>query len=107
MSCKKHIRLSGERYAYNAPIQSGAVDCMKAAMPKAKGICDEFRASGFFAEPLLQFHDALYFEVSDGIVEDFCQLLKIEMESAVDFEIEIPVEVEVGKTWGTMKKRKM
>ena len=102
----KWIAAEGARFAYNAPIQGGAGDVIKSAMPDAKALCDGYRAMGFFAEPLLQYYDALYFEIAEEILGDFAAQVKIIMESCVEFVIPITVEVEAGKTWGTMEKIK-
>jgi DNA polymerase-1 len=98
-------RAEGVRYAANAPIQSGAVDIMKAAMIGTRKIYkEESERMGMIFNPLLQFHDALIFEVSEWAVEFVARVLKSAMEQVVCLDVPVVVEAEAGKNWGEMKK---
>ena len=61
------------------------------------------------AFPILQIYDQILYEVKDDIIPEFIALMKKEMERTWDFygkEVSFPVDIEVGKTWGTLEEYK-
>ena len=112
-SPNKWLRLEAERQAGNAPIQMGAQGVIKQAMWElSKGVYDvqEDLVAGVYKAlgvlPLIQIHDDLVWEVPDGVLELSAAILSDIMESVKppEFQLELNVDVKVGKRWGTLKK---
>ena len=56
-----------------------------------------------------QVHDALLFEVKDSAVKGFVKLIKKHMEKKFkigEYTVQFPVDIEIGASWGTLKKIK-
>ena len=89
-------RQFGERIAMNSPIQGTAADIMKIAMIRVEErlVRERLRSS-----LILQIHDELLIEAYLDEKEYVKQLLKEEMEGAVDFKVSLPAEVSEGKDW--------
>lgn len=90
------VRAHAERNAVNAPIQGSAADVVKVAMIK---IDKELEAQNLQTKMLLQVHDELLFEAPIEEVEAATKLIKKEMESAIETQVPLLVEVGVGKNW--------
>ncbi|MEA2331957.1 MAG: polymerase [Thermoleophilaceae bacterium] len=84
-------RSLGERLAVNMVIQGTAADIIKVAMVRAR---DELRAAGLDTRLVLQIHDELLFEGPEDEVERATEIVRREMANA--FEIDPPLEVDVG-----------
>ncbi len=91
-----NLRAFGKRVAMNAPIQGAAADIMKLAMIK---VHDAIRASGIDAKIVMQVHDELVIEVKDCDVEVCRDIVKREMENAVQLSVPLTVDVTSGKNW--------
>ncbi|MFY1047240.1 DNA polymerase I [Chryseobacterium sp. GP-SGM7] len=90
------VRAHAERNAVNAPIQGSAADVVKMAMIK---IDKELEAQNFRTKMLLQVHDELLFEAPIEEIEAATNLIKKEMENAIETQVPLLVEVGVGKNW--------
>ncbi|GAB0155201.1 DNA polymerase I [Chryseobacterium sp. Alg-005] len=90
------VKGHAERNAVNAPIQGSAADIIKIAMIK---IDHELQSQNLQTKMLLQVHDELVFEAPVDEVEAASQLIKTQMESAVETQVPLLVEVGVGNNW--------
>lgn len=90
------LRSFAARMAMNSPIQGSAADIIKLAMLKVERA---LREAGLGAKLLLQVHDELVLEVPEPEVMATAQIVKGQMESAVDLAVPLVVEVKVGKNW--------
>lgn len=94
------IRSFGERAAMNTPIQGTAADIIKLAMVRVE---DALSKAGLKAKLILQIHDELIIECPEDEIEKASEILKTEMESAVDLKAPLLAEVGVGKNWHEAK----
>ncbi|WP_307461144.1 DNA polymerase I [Chryseobacterium sp. SORGH_AS_0447] len=90
------VRAHAERNAVNAPIQGSAADVVKMAMIK---IQKEFEKEKLQTRMLLQVHDELVFESPIEEVELAVNIIKMEMENAIETQVPLLVEVGVGENW--------
>lgn len=90
------VRGFAERNAVNAPIQGSAADIIKMAMIGVDGAMKEAKMK---SKMLLQVHDELVFDVHESEVKSLQDLVKHEMESAVEMAVPMEVEMEVGDNW--------
>ncbi len=90
------VRAHAERNAVNAPIQGSAADVVKMAMIK---IQKEFEKEKLQTRMLLQVHDELVFESPVEEVELAINIIKMEMENAIETQVPLLVEVGVGENW--------
>jgi DNA polymerase-1 len=84
--------------AVNTVIQGTAADVVKMAMIKV----DE-KIHGSTTRLLLQIHDELIYEVEEKNVEELAHILKDTMESVIELDVPLPVNLKMGKRWGSMK----
>ena len=83
-----------KRSLQNAPIQGTAAEIIKAAMIRLDTrLHDRLRM-------VLQVHDELVFEVESSLIEEARELVKSEMESAVQLSVPLVVDVRSGRNWG-------
>lgn len=88
-------RKAAERVAINAPMQGTAADIIKVAMigiDQAVRNCEDIAM-------IMQVHDELVFEVKADRVEHYTQLIKAEMEKAIELKVPLIAEVGVGGNW--------
>ena len=90
------VRGLAERISVNAPIQGSAADIIKIAMIK---IQEELETKEMQTKMLLQVHDELVFESPENEIETASELIKKEMESAIETRVPLLVEVGVGNNW--------
>jgi DNA polymerase I len=90
------VRGFAERNAVNAPIQGSAADVIKLAMIGVHGAMKE---ANLKSKMLLQVHDELVFDVHESEIELMQDLVKKEMESAVELTVPMEVEMEVADNW--------
>ncbi|UWX58913.1 DNA polymerase I [Chryseobacterium oranimense] len=90
------VRGHAERNAVNAPVQGSAADVVKLAMIK---IDKELKAQQLKTKMLLQVHDELIFEAPADEIEAASKLIRTEMESALETQVPLLVEVGVGNNW--------
>lgn len=90
------LRAFGERVARNAPIQGTAADIIKLAMIKVFETLKEKVPS---ANLILQVHDELIVECLESDAKIVSDILKTEMENAVDLSVKLIADASFGKTW--------
>jgi DNA polymerase I - 3''-5'' exonuclease and polymerase domains len=93
-SSKLHIEV-----AVNTPIQGTAADIVKIAMIKIhRALATQMPE----VRMLLQVHDELIFEAPESSVPAAIDLIKEEMEHAVQLDVPLRVSVESAISWGDM-----
>ncbi len=90
------VKAHAERNAVNAPIQGSAADVIKLAMIK---IDKKLTERNMETKMLLQVHDELLFEAPVEEVEAVTELIRTEMESALETKVPLLVEVGAGANW--------
>lgn len=95
-SPKASMRAFGERVAMNSPIQGSAADIIKLAMIRVEAALEE---SGLDAKLIMQVHDELIVEADAADAQKVAEILRREMENAIELSIPLTVDVEIGKTW--------
>ncbi len=90
------LRAFGKRVAMNAPIQGAAADIMKVAMLRVEKSLKEAKID---AKIVMQVHDELVIEVLESEREKCMEIVKDEMENAVQLSIPLTVDVTSGKNW--------
>ncbi|HUE84315.1 MAG TPA: DNA polymerase I [Pyrinomonadaceae bacterium] len=91
-----NIRRAAEREAINMPIQGTASDIVKIAMLR---VDEQFRRAGLNARLLMQVHDELLVEAPAEEVSRASQILKKEMEEAVQLDVPLVADVGIGDNW--------
>lgn len=91
-----NIRSGGERIALNTPIQGTGADIIKIAMVN---INNELNRKGFRSKLLLQVHDEVILNVYKDELSQVTELVKRNMESVVDWEVPLTVEISCGENW--------
>jgi DNA polymerase I len=95
-----NIRSRAEREAINMPIQGTASDIVKIAMINvSKAIVKE----GLETALIMQIHDELLFEAPKNEVERATEIIRREMESAVELDVPLTAEIGVGDNWMSAK----
>jgi DNA polymerase-1 len=92
-------KMGAERIAVNTPIQGSAADIVKLAMLRIDTRLKQEQRS---ARLLLQVHDELIFEVPENETEPLEQLLRDEMEHAIELDVPLKVSIETGAGWGEL-----
>ena len=90
----KTRREFAERTAINTPIQGTAADIIKLAMIK---VVPALQEDGLAARLLLQIHDELVFELPESELERTQEVVKVAMEGALELDVPLVVNFEVGK----------
>ena len=91
-----NIRKAAEREAINMPIQGTASDIVKIAMLH---VAEEFKRADLKAQLLMQVHDELLVETPAAESEQVAQILKHEMETAVQLDVPLIVDVGIADNW--------
>lgn len=91
-----NIRKAAEREAINMPIQGTASDIVKIAMLH---VAEEFKRANLRARLLMQVHDELLVESPASESERVAEILKREMESAVQLDVPLVVDVGLADNW--------
>ncbi len=100
-SSNRTLRGMAERAARNTPLQGTAADIIKVAMVR---IGRELRERGLKSRMILQVHDELLFEVPEGEVPAMSELVKTRMESVIQLDVPLDVDLKIGPNWYEMKK---
>jgi DNA polymerase-1 len=82
--------------ALNAPIQGSAADIIKQAMLNVDAALN---AEKLRSRLLLQVHDELILEVSEGEEEKHTTLVRREMAAAYPLKAPLDVSVGIGRSW--------
>ena len=90
------IRSSAERMALNTPIQGTATDIIKIAMVK---LYDEFNKHNLKSKILVQVHDELVVDCRKDEFDIVKKLMKEVMESVIELEVPLLVDIEYGDNW--------
>ena len=92
----RNIYNLGRRTAVNTVIQGTAADAIKVAMIK---IYERLKKINSQANIILQVHDELVFEVPEKEVENLKNLVKNEMETVLELNVPLKVNIFAGKNW--------
>ena len=92
------VRGFGERLATNSPIQGTAADLIKLAMIRLHE-----RFGDGPVRMLLQVHDELLFEVPEDRVEEASEVVREEMEGAIELSVPLRVDLGSGESWYASK----
>ena len=95
-----NLRSFAERTAINTPIQGTAADIMKRAMIAVQ---QKLQEAGLASRILLQVHDELVLEVTEGEKQQVAELVRTAMEGAAKLEIPLLAEVNFGRNWAETK----
>jgi DNA polymerase-1 len=95
-SANSAVRSFAERNAINAPIQGSAADIIKVAMIN---ISKRFKEKEIQSKMILQVHDELNFDVLKSELEEVRNIVKYEMENAVNLAVPLEVEMEAAENW--------
>ena len=90
------VRQFGERAAMNTPIQGTAADIMKIAMIN---VYRKLVENGLEAKIVLQVHDEMMIEAPLNEAEKVKEIVKNEMESAIQLKIPLIAEVSEAENW--------
>ena len=96
MSSNNRVRSFQERIAVNTPIQGTAADLIKLAMIRIE---EELRGHPSGAMLLLQVHDELVLEVPQAEVEAVGELVRRDMEAALELSVPLVVDLHTGLNW--------
>lgn len=94
------VRSRAEREAINMPIQGSASDIVKIAMLKVDAA---LKQANLETKMIMQVHDELLFESPENEVEKAIPIIKQAMESAVELDIPLNVEIGAGDNWMNVK----
>jgi len=95
-----NVRHRAEREAINMPIQGTASDIVKMAMLKVDAA---LQRENLKTRMVMQVHDELLLESPNDEVERAKEIVRREMESAVELDVPLLVEIGAGENWMTAK----
>ncbi len=90
------VRGMAERNAINAPIQGSAADIIKIAMIN---IFKQLKAHDLKSKMVLQVHDELNFDALKSELAELKQIVKYEMENAVNIGVPLTIEMNAADNW--------
>jgi DNA polymerase I len=91
------VRDLGRRQALNAPIQGSASDVFKVGMIAVDRTLRE--RPDLDCHMLLTVHDELVFEVAKDHAEEASDLIRTQMEGAVELDVDLRADVGLGANW--------
>lgn len=94
------VRSFAERTAMNTPIQGSAADLIKLAMIK---VYRELKAKNLKSKLILQVHDELIVDTDPNEIEVVADIVKRNMEDAMDLLVPLLVEIHSGPNWYEIK----
>jgi len=92
----KMLQQAAERTAINGPMQGTAADIIKKAM---LAVDQYLEASSLDASMIMQVHDELVVEVAEHQAEEVKVMLIVQMMNAVQLDVPLIVEAEIGDNW--------
>lgn len=92
----KMVASFGQRLAMNTPIQGSAADIIKLAMVK---VYEKLSEEKLKSTIILQVHDELILNVYKDELEKVKELVKNEMENAIELKVPLEVDINIGETW--------
>ncbi|MEE0517610.1 MAG: DNA polymerase, partial [Anaerovoracaceae bacterium] len=93
-------RSFGERVAMNAPIQGTAADIIKLAMIN---VYNALKEHNLRSRLILQVHDELILCAPKKDEKDIRELLKNDMQDAIELSVKLVADVNEGYTWYDLK----
>ncbi len=96
LSNNRGVQVNAENVAINTPIQGTAADLIKVAMNR---IDRRLRDEGLDAKMIIQVHDELVLEVPEVELDRVRELVREEMEGALDLKVPIVVDMGAGNNW--------
>ena len=90
------VRQFGNRVAMNTPIQGTAADIMKIAMINVNR---ELKERKLKAKIILQVHDEMMIEAPESEKEEVKDIMKKEMESAIQLKVPLVAEISEARNW--------
>lgn len=94
-------RSFGERVARNMPVQGTAADIIKIAMINVE---KALKDAELCSKLILQIHDELIVEAPESEAQRAAEILKHEMEHAVELSVPLTADCHTGKTWFEAKE---
>ena len=91
-----NLRQFGERAAMNMPLQGSSADIIKIAMIN---VFNALKREGLKTKLILQVHDELVLDAPKSEAERAAEILKTEMENAVQLIVPLTVDVHAGENW--------
>lgn len=95
-SSNRNRRSLGERLAINSVVQGSAADLIKVAMVN---VGERLAREELPTKLLLQIHDELIFETPAEYAEDHAELVRDEMERAMQLRVPLKAEAGIGTDW--------
>ncbi|PJI07149.1 MULTISPECIES: DNA polymerase I [Clostridium] len=95
-SSNKMVKSFGERLAMNTPIQGSAADLIKLAMVNVYNKIKELKLK---SRLILQVHDELILNVYKDELDTVKNMVKFEMEKAMELKVPLEVDIKSGSTW--------
>ncbi|MGN0588401.1 MAG: DNA polymerase, partial [Ruminiclostridium sp.] len=92
----KNVQAVGKRIAMNTPVQGTAADIIKLAMIK---VYERLKKENLDARLILQVHDELIVEARMDIAVRVAEILREEMENAVQLSVPLTVDAKCGESW--------
>lgn len=99
-SSNRQIKAMAERVAINSPIQGTAADIIKLAMIN---IDKRIKRENLKSIMILQVHDELIFDVEPSELVIMQELVRFEMENAVQLTVPLRVDMGTGNNWFDLK----
>ncbi len=97
INSRNHIvRSLAERNAINAPIQGSAADVIKIAMINIQA---RLKKENLQSKMILQVHDELVFDVLKTELDQMKEIVKTEMENAMQISVPLTVDLGTGENW--------
>ena len=91
-----NLRQFGERAAMNMPLQGSSADIIKIAMIN---VYNALKNEGLKTKLILQVHDELVLDAPKDEADRAAEILKREMENAVELKVPLTVDVHTGENW--------
>ena len=90
----------GERLAFNTVVQGSAADLIKAAMVNVQ---NRIERDGLPLKLLLQIHDELVYETPESRADEHADIVRDEMEHAMELRVPLLTDVGIGDNWMSAK----
>jgi DNA polymerase I-like protein with 3'-5' exonuclease and polymerase domains len=100
----RRLKSAGERMAINMPAQGTQAEMIKVAMVHIDSIIQSQANHAKEIKMVLQVHDELLFEIREGSVKQWIEVIHKEMCDALPLSVPVKVGVNIGKSWGDMKE---
>ncbi len=96
LSRDRRVQVNAENVAINTPIQGTAADMIKVAMVRIdRRLLDE----GLRARMIIQVHDELVLEVPEAEMAAVREIVRAEMEGAIELAVPVLVDLGEGANW--------